>query len=101
MQRDDICIAHAVAYYSRKLRGAETRHSATDSEAVAVVEGIGAFDPCIYGNPFTAFADLHPLCYIFYRIKQIMRYSDMLQYYNFKIMYQLRRDHEVPYSFTS
>ncbi|XP_037784669.1 uncharacterized protein LOC119580636 [Penaeus monodon] len=40
MQRDDSGIVHAVAYYSRKLRGAETRYSATDSEALAVEEAL-------------------------------------------------------------
>lgn len=63
MQRDDAGIAHAVAYYSRKLRGAETRYSATDSEALAVVEAVRAFDPYIYGRRFTVFTDHHPPCY--------------------------------------
>jgi len=44
MQTDDQNELHPIAYFSRKLRGAETRYSATDLEALAVVESVRHFD---------------------------------------------------------
>lgn len=40
MQRDDHETLHAVAYFSRKLRNAETRYPAIVLEVLVVVEGI-------------------------------------------------------------
>ncbi|XP_037776970.1 uncharacterized protein K02A2.6-like [Penaeus monodon] len=37
------------------------RYSATDSEDLAVVEAVGAFDPYLYGCHFTVFTNHHPL----------------------------------------
>lgn len=45
MQSDDNNDFHHIAYFSRKLKGAESRYSATDLEAFAVVESIRAFKP--------------------------------------------------------
>ncbi|XP_069986294.1 uncharacterized protein [Penaeus vannamei] len=50
---DDQNELHHVAYFSRKLRGAETRYSATDLEALAVVESVRHFDAYLYGRRFT------------------------------------------------
>lgn len=44
----------AVAYFSRKLKGTGVRYSATDTEALAVVESV-------YGRSFEVFTDHRPL----------------------------------------
>ena len=49
------------AYYSRQTRGAETRYSATELEALALVETIIHFSYYLYGHTFVAFTDHHAL----------------------------------------
>jgi len=49
------------AFYSRQLRGAETRYSATELEALALVETITHFAYYLYGKQFHAFTDHKPL----------------------------------------
>ena len=51
----------AAAYYSRQTRGAETRYSATELEALALVETIIHFSYYLYGHTFVAFTDHHAL----------------------------------------
>ena len=60
MQKGDDGTPHAIAYFSRKTKGAEVRYSATDSEALAAVEAVRAFDPYIYGRKFTIMTDHRP-----------------------------------------
>lgn len=67
LQRDSSGISHAIAYFSRKKNSPETRYSATDSEALAVVEAVRAFDPYVYGRKFTVYTDHRPLVYVFAR----------------------------------
>ena len=49
------------AYYSRQLRGAEYRYSATELEALALVETVSHFGHYLYGKTFKAFTDHKPL----------------------------------------
>ena len=49
------------AYFSRQLRGAEHRYSATELEALALTETIRHFSFHLYGQHFTAFTDHRPL----------------------------------------
>ena len=49
------------AYYSRQLWGAEHRYSATELEALALIETIRHFSYHLYGQSFTAFTDHKPL----------------------------------------
>ena len=49
------------AYYSRQLRGAEHRYSATGLEALALVATINYFSYNLYGTRFTAYTDHKPL----------------------------------------
>ena len=49
------------AYYSRQLRGAEARYSATELEALALVETVRHFAYHLYGRGFVAFTDHRPL----------------------------------------
>lgn len=52
IQRDDQGLPHAIAYYSRKVRDAETRYLAIDCKALAVDEDVQVFDPygCMDGG---------------------------------------------------
>ena len=49
------------AYFSRQLRGAEHRYSATELEALALGETVAHFGHYLYGRPFTAYTDHRPL----------------------------------------
>ena len=51
----------AAAYYSRQTKGAETRYSATELEALALVDTIVHFSYYLYGHEFHAFTDHHAL----------------------------------------
>ena len=51
----------AAAYYSRQTKGAETRYSATELEALALVETIVHFSYYLYGHEFHAYTDHHAL----------------------------------------
>ena len=59
VQRDGVWTPSA--YYSRQLRGAEHRYSATELEALALVETVKHFSYHLYGRQFTAFTDHRPL----------------------------------------
>jgi len=90
---------HAVAYFSRKLKGPEVRYSATDAEALAVVEGIRAFNAYVYGRPFEVFTDHRPLTYIFKRptrSARMSRWSHEIASYNCKVIYKPGAAHHVP-----
>ena len=49
------------AYYSRQLRGPEHRYSATELEALALVETVKHFAYHLYGRSFVAYTDHRPL----------------------------------------
>ena len=99
MQRSEDCTPHAVAYYSCKMKGPEVRYSATDSEALAVVEAVRAFDPYVYGRNFTIFTDHRPLVYIFKRrtkSPRMSRWGLELQTYDYTIQYRQGSTNKVP-----
>ena len=50
------------AFFSRQTRGVEQRYSATELEALALVETIRHFGYYLYGKSFIAFTDHKPLC---------------------------------------
>ena len=52
---------HPAAYFSRQLRGAEHRYSATELEALALAETVGHFGYYLYGREFVAYTDHKPL----------------------------------------
>ena len=49
------------AYFSRQLQGAESRYSATELEALALVETVRHFAYHLYGREFVDFTDHQPL----------------------------------------
>ena len=50
------------AFYSRQTRGAEQRYSATELEALALVESVKHFAYYLYGKCFKVYTDHQPLC---------------------------------------
>ena len=52
----------AATFYSRHARGAEQRYSATELEALALVETVRHFEYYLYVKQFTAFTDHKPRC---------------------------------------
>ena len=48
-------------YFSRQLRGAEARYSATELEALALIETVRHFSYHLYGRAFVAYTDHQPL----------------------------------------
>ena len=51
----------AAAYFSRQLKGPEQRYSATEMEALAVVESVKHFNYYLYGREFKVYTDHKPL----------------------------------------
>jgi len=51
----------AAAFFSRPLRGAEQRYSATELEALALVAKVQHFGYYLYGRSFVAHTDHKPL----------------------------------------
>jgi hypothetical protein len=52
---------HPVAYYSKRFDTHEEKYSATEREALAIVEAIKHFRPYLYGTHFTVVTDHKPL----------------------------------------
>ena len=51
----------AAAFFSRQLRGAKQRYSATELEALALVASVQHFSYYLYGTPFIVYTDHKPL----------------------------------------
>lgn len=99
MQRDEGETPHAVAYYSRKLRGPETHYPAIDLEALSVVEAVRIFDSYLYGRRFTILTDHRPLVPVFSKrtkSPRMTRYAHDLSFYDFTIRYTEGPTNYVP-----
>ena len=55
-------IWEAAVYFSRQTKGSERRYSATELEALALVETVKNFVYYLYGKTFVAYTDHKPLC---------------------------------------
>lgn len=98
-QRDDVGVPHAIGYFSRKLRNAESRYPAIDLEALAVVEGVRVFDPYVYGRRFKIYTDHRPLTYVFKRktkSPRLSRYAHDLSHYQYELLYKQGAVNHVP-----
>lgn len=99
IQRDDSDYPRPVAYFSRKLKGPETRYSTIDAEALAVVEAVRNFDPYLYAKHFTIYTDHQPLVYTFSRrtkSTRMSRWAHELMFYDYNIRYKLGAHNHVP-----
>ena len=71
------------AFFSRQLKGAEQRYSATELEALVLVETIQHFAYYLYGRDFVAYTDHKPL-------EQLMtssRLNPHLRHISFKLQH--------------
>ena len=88
----------AAAYYSRQTRGAETRYSATELEALALVDTIIHFSYYLYGHSFSAFTDHHALMSL-KRLERLngrlKRLALKLQPWNVDIQYLPGRENQL------
>ena len=78
------------AYYSRQLRGAEVRYSATELEALVLVETVSHFGHYLYGKTFKAFTDHKPLELLVSSTRlnpRLARMSFKLQHWMIEIVY--------------
>lgn len=99
IQRADDNIPCPMMYFSRKMKEAETRYSAIDAEALAVVEAVRTFDPYLYGRHFTIYTDHQPLTYAFSRrtkSPRMSRWAHELTFYDYDIKYKLGAHDYVP-----
>ena len=80
------------AYFSRQLRGPEQRYSATEMEALAVVETVKHFNYYLYGNAFCVYTDHKPLLQLItseHLNPRFRRYAYKLQHWILEIKYLL------------
>ena len=80
----------AAAFFSRQIRGAEQRYSATELEALALVCTIQHFSYYLYGRQFVAYTDHKPLMQLLTSDRlnpRLKRLSFKLQYWLVKVEY--------------
>ena len=80
----------AAAFYSRQTKGPERRYSASELEALAVVESVRHFSPYLYGRKFVIFTDHKPLCYLLtsnHLNGRLKRFSTKLQPWMIEFQY--------------
>jgi hypothetical protein len=80
-----------IAYAGRSLNSAELSYSATEKEALAVIEGIKKFQPYLHGRKFTVHTDHHALKWLM-TIKDVTgrlaRWSLFIQQFDFDIKHR-------------
>ena len=80
----------AAAFFSRQTRGPERRYSASELEALAVVEAVKYFSHYLYGQEFIIFTDHKPLCSLMtsdHLNGRLKRFSTKLQPWMVKFQY--------------
>jgi len=92
---------HPVSYASRAVSEVESRYSATDLEACAVIFGLDHFDVYIRGHPVTLVTDHKALKYILASTNKLandrqQRWRNRALGMDLKIQYKPGKDHIVP-----
>ena len=88
----------AAAYYSRQTKGAEIRYSATELEALALVDTIMHFSYYLYGHSFSAFTDHHALLSLKSSERlngRLKRFALKLQPWNVEILYLPGKENQL------
>ena len=78
------------AYFSRQLKGPEQRYSATEMEALAVIEIVKHFNYYLYGHNFCVYTDHKPLLQLLtseHLNPRLRRYAYKLQHWLLEIHY--------------
>jgi hypothetical protein len=95
-QHDENEKERVIAYASRNLSKPETNYSVTEREMLAVVFGITQFRHFLFGNHFKVITDHCALCYLM-ELKnpngRLMRWSLLLQDFDFQIVYKSGKSH--------
>lgn len=85
-----------IAYTSRTLVGAEKNYATTHKECLAVIHAVKQWRHYLYGKHFKIVTDHHALCWLM-TVKdhtgQLMRWSLVLQEYEFSITYESGKLH--------
>ena len=81
---------HAVAYFSRALRGAESRYSTVELECLAIVESLKRFRHYLIGRHFQILTDHKPLEWLSSQksIGRLWRWALIIQEFDFEINYR-------------
>lgn len=86
-----------IAYSSRTLSSSERNYATTHKECLAVVHAVKHWRHYLYGKEFEVVTDHHALCWLM-RTKdhqnQLMRWSLILQEYQFTIRYESGKIHD-------
>ena len=80
----------AAAYFSRQLKGPEQRYSATEMEALAMVETVAHFNYYLYGREFCVYTDHKPLTQLLtseHLNPRLRRFAFKLQHWLLDICY--------------
>ena len=80
----------AAAYYSRQLKGPEQRYSATEMEALAMLETINHFNYYLYGRSFRVYTDHKPLLQLLtseHLNPRLRRFAYKLQHWLLEVCY--------------
>ena len=80
------------AYFSCQLKGAEQRYSATEIEALVVVEAVRHFNYYLYGRRFDIFTDHKPLL----QLLSSEHLNPRLRRYTYKLQHWLLEIHYLP-----
>ena len=96
MQQVQDNVEVVIGYWGRNFSAAEKNYSTSEREALAVVQGIKAFRPYLYGRHFTVHTDHHALKWLM-SIKdpegRLARWALSLQQYSFDIQHRSGKSH--------
>ncbi len=84
-----------VGFFSRQLRSAEKMYSATELEALGVVEALKHWTHLLYGQKFTVVTDHKALCYLMTSSrlnKRLRGFALSLQQFDFAVVYRAGPD---------
>ncbi len=98
LQYDDEGLPRAVGYFSKKLKQAEVRYSATDREALAIVLACRQFHHYLWGTWFIIRTDHQPITTVFrQRTKspRINRLMVEMRDYRFRVEYKQGKNNVV------
>ncbi len=84
-------------FFSRQLRGAKSRYTVTELEALAIVESLRHFKHYLLGTSVTVVTD-HRACLVLlassHLNKRLMRFALRLQQYDVKLVYRPGKLHD-------
>ncbi len=98
LQYDDEGLPRTVWYFSKKLKPAEVRHSATDREALAIVLACRQFNIYLWGTKFIIPTDHQPITAVFRqrtKLPRMNRWMLEMRDYRFKVEYKMRKNNVV------